>query len=227
MVSGIAKKVALDPDALPESFDPRQALAPTSLLSGAGVTAAARSTSVTRKTVYAWLLDDPQFVALYNSLRVEMFESVRQSLLALAPAAVKTVRRILGGRGVSEETKLRAALALLAMTSAPPGGPTTAEDARVLHAERDAAARRRGMIAGLVPRLPVPRIDEDEDLDEDDPDDDEDDEDFETDPTDPAVRADDDRDAPLPLAALETIRVVVRDRIESDRRAGPGAIREW
>jgi hypothetical protein len=67
---------------------PQQEQAIEGLLSGQGITRAAREAGVDRTTVWRWLKDDPAFQAAYNRARLELQAAVQARLLGLTEHAV-------------------------------------------------------------------------------------------------------------------------------------------
>lgn len=127
------------------SVSQHQALA--SLLTGSTVTAAAEAAGVDRTTVNRWRTSDPAFVAMLNSLRVEMAESVRSGLRLLAGDALRAMREILTDPKTPACVRAKVAADVLRYTlDTPILGPTT---------EKDAQAKIDNPIIG--PMLPSPK----------------------------------------------------------------------
>jgi hypothetical protein len=132
MASNETRQIAtlsLTPGMLPETLSPAQGQALTALLAGRTMTSAAQAAGVNRTTVWRWLNEDPDFIAFYNSARVEMADSAMQSLRLLSANAVVTFRRLLSRRTVPDAVKLAAAATVLKLASIPIEGPTDPKDA--------------------------------------------------------------------------------------------------
>jgi phage terminase small subunit len=126
----------LSPDSIPPSFTPAQTLAMAALLSGKTKTAAAQAAGVSRSTIHEWLSKDPEFMAFFNSCRVEMIESVGQSMIVLSGSAVRAIRVLLTRRKTPDAIKLRAAGEVLKHLDKAVNGPTDVEGAEVAIANR-------------------------------------------------------------------------------------------
>ncbi len=85
------------------------------LLTGASVTAAAKSGQVSRETVHRWLREDFTFRAVYNKGRREILEEIQDTLLATARQAADTVAKAVADGDV------KAALAVLKGVGGLPG----------------------------------------------------------------------------------------------------------
>jgi hypothetical protein len=118
------------------------------LLTGATVTAAAAKAQVSRQTVHRWMSDDPEFITELNRARREMADAVGQGLRLLSGQAVRVLRQVLTSSKMPAALKVRAAVEVLKLVSAPPEGPTDVEDARHAIAARD----RRRTFAGMIAR---------------------------------------------------------------------------
>jgi hypothetical protein len=193
------RSASLSPEILPETLTSAQGIALASLLAGKTMTTAARAAGVNRSTVWRWLHNDPEFIAFYNSARVEMSLSVQQSLRLISAQAVVTLRRLMTRKSVPDATKLAAAQAVLKVTSAPVEGPTDVDEAKseiVFRGKKREQAVWRSLVGvsdaelqkhlerPISKRQDVPEdLDDEDDLEEegDDIDDDDDDIDDEND----------------------------------------------
>src|SRR5262249_39896165 len=127
---GMSPSVALSAKAV-EGMSPRKGLALGALLSGRGVTAAAEVAGVNRKAIGRWLSEDPEFISLFNSLKTEMHESIRQRLVVLPPKSIKVISSLLSRRATPPGVRLKAATAVLDLVlSGPPDGLTEEVEAR-------------------------------------------------------------------------------------------------
>lgn len=140
----LRQNATLAGDFLPKGLSTAQGLALAALLVGKPITTAAREAGVSRSTVHRWLNDDPEFLATFNGARAEMAAAVEQGLRLLSASAVTTLRVLLTRRRVSDEVKLRAALAVLDRVAAPVQGPTDVDDAKseIAIREKRRAVRR-------------------------------------------------------------------------------------
>jgi hypothetical protein len=148
-VDRIRPNVTLSPGSSPPGITPTQARALASLLAGKSVTAAAKAAGVSRQTVWKWTTTDPEFLAFYNSCRVEMVDSIHQNILIISAAAVRALRDLLTRTSASDDAKLRAALEVLRLASRPIEGPHEVAEACAEIAFRKRDLEHKCLRAGL------------------------------------------------------------------------------
>jgi hypothetical protein len=104
------------------------------LMTGATITDAAKTTGVDRATIYRCLSTDATFSAELNRLKAERLEAVQSEFRGLLGTAVATVGAIMTDGGVHPATRLRAALAVVDRAGGiqPESiGPVDAEEVRL------------------------------------------------------------------------------------------------
>jgi phage terminase small subunit len=150
----------LSPESIPPSFTPAQTLAMAALLSGKSKTAAAQAAGVSRSTIHDWLANDPDFLAFYNSCRLEMIETIQQSMLLLSGSAVKALGLLLRRRKTPDMVKVRAASEVLKHSARAVEGPTNVEEAEnaiAIRVKGKSQTRMRAKL-GLQARDPEHRV---------------------------------------------------------------------
>jgi hypothetical protein len=166
---------------------------------------------------------DAEFVAFYNSCRAEMADSIKQNILLLSSSAVKALRGLLTRRSVSDETRLKAVLAVLKLSSGPIEGPREVVEARAEIALKKRKLDLKCTMArlgvdgrDLLDHLDRPVEPDDAELDDDELDEEPDDEDG---PIDEAPEPD---DGPLKARLADVILRAIGDRVATAEARGPG-----
>jgi hypothetical protein len=144
-----SQKTTLSAESIPAGISSAQAIALGSLLAGRSKTTAARDAGVSRSTVHKWTVEDPDFMAAYNSMRLEMVQAIEQNLKLLSTKALVVLRRLLTRRSVPDSIKLQAAVAVIKLGLMPVSGPIEPEDAAnsIFHAAKQ--RERESMLAPL------------------------------------------------------------------------------
>lgn len=94
------------------NLSPKQLQVLSSLLSGASITAAARSAGIDRSTIYDWKRQRP-FQDALTALVKERAESIREDFISLATDALGAVRSLLSDETAPPSIRLKAALNII------------------------------------------------------------------------------------------------------------------
>jgi Helix-turn-helix domain len=138
---GGAEQLPVVREAALGSLDGEQQVALELLLMGKSIAETARSTGISRSTVYQWLRKDPVFQAAYNEWHEEMRESSRSRLLMLTDKATEAVEKALESGDAKTAMQLLKAMGMLKDR---PAGPTDAEEVtRISGLEKRKRAARR------------------------------------------------------------------------------------
>jgi transposase-like protein len=124
-VAGGAEQLPAVREGTLESLDGQQQVALELLLTGKSISETARSTGISRSTVYQWLRKDPVFQAAYNEWHEEMRESSRSRLLMLTDKATEAVEKALESGDAKTAMQLLKAMGMLKDR---PAGPTEADE---------------------------------------------------------------------------------------------------
>jgi transposase-like protein len=123
------------------SLDVEQQVALELLLMGKSIAETARSTGISRSTVYQWLRKDPVFQAAYNEWHEEMRESSRSRLLMLTDKATVAVEKALESGDAKTAMQLLKAMGML--KDRPPGPTDPEEVTRISGLEKRKRVARR------------------------------------------------------------------------------------
>jgi hypothetical protein len=110
----------------PPAITPRQERALRALLTGSTDAEAADAADVTRETVNRWRHRDADFIAALNQARQDLADDFHDSLRALLPAALTTLRD-----GLAAEIRTATTLLRALRDIGEPAGPTNPEAIRV------------------------------------------------------------------------------------------------
>ena len=106
---------------------PVQAQVVNALAQGSTITAAAELAGVSRRTVYNWLADQPDFSTAVEQARRDFCDSLRDNLKNLSALALDALRDVLTNPKASAGARVRAALAVLNRPQFPERGWTLPE----------------------------------------------------------------------------------------------------
>jgi hypothetical protein len=147
------RRKATNPDSeAPCELSPQQQLAIDLLVGGKSLTEAARVLDLSRQTVSEWANQHPDFKAVLNQRRQEVWSAAGDALRGLLPAAIEALNEEMRPSGPD---RLKAALGTLRLTIGTAGiAPIGQTDPREVEAvDQEAAvelARRRGFaLAGI------------------------------------------------------------------------------
>ena len=124
--------LANEPQELAEiSVSDTQAAVIRLIVSGSTQKAAAAAVGVSEYTVSRWANSDAQFIAALNVARLDAWQEHRAELAKLLGKAREALEYVFESSG-DTGAMVRAAALVLSEFSAPPAGPVTVEDAKIL-----------------------------------------------------------------------------------------------